>query len=285
MPGFHWLADAYASSIRGLIRLRWALLVVFLAALAGTWMLFQRIPSTFLPVEDQGYFFVVLQLPDGASLERTEAVAKKSEEVLRSLPGVTTVGSVVGFSFLSFANQSNAGVQFVILKPWDERGPGESATALREKAQQMLFQIPDAMVLAFDPPSIQGLGATGGFEFQVEDLTGRGAVALDQATQALDRRGAQAAGGQPVRALHHLLAPRRRSSSTTSTATRRSCSASTCRTSSTRCRSISARSTSTISTCSAARSASRCRPIRRRAPRPLTSRASMCATPRARWCR
>jgi hydrophobe/amphiphile efflux-1 (HAE1) family protein len=183
--GFHWLAEAYAGSIRGLIRLRWALLVVFVAALAGTWMLFQRIPSTFLPVEDQGYFFVVLQLPDGASLERTEAVAKKSEEVLRGLPGVTTVGSVVGFSFLSFANQSNAGVQFVILKPWDERGPGESATALREKAQQLLFQIPDAMVLAFDPPSIQGLGATGGFEFQVEDLTGQGAVALDQATQAL----------------------------------------------------------------------------------------------------
>jgi HAE1 family hydrophobic/amphiphilic exporter-1 len=183
--GFHWLADAYAGSIRGLIRLRWALLVVFVAALAGTWTLFQRIPSTFLPVEDQGYFFVVLQLPDGASLERTEAVAKRSEEVLRGLPGVTTVGSVVGFSFLSFANQSNAGVQFVILKPWDERGPGESATALREKAQQLLFQIPDAMVLAFDPPSIQGLGATGGFEFQVEDLTGQGAVALDQATQAL----------------------------------------------------------------------------------------------------
>jgi hydrophobe/amphiphile efflux-1 (HAE1) family protein len=183
--GFHWLADAYAGSIRGLIRLRWALLVVFVAALAGTWMLFQRIPSTFLPVEDQGYFFVVLQLPDGASLERTEAVARKSEEMLRSLPGVTTVGSVVGFSFLSFANQSNAGVQFVILDPWDERGPEEGAVALRERAQQMLFQIPDAMVLAFDPPSIQGLGATGGFEFQVEDLTGQGAVALDQATQAL----------------------------------------------------------------------------------------------------
>ena len=167
------------------IRLRWALFVIFIAALAGTYMLFQRIPSTFLPVEDQGYFFVVLQLPDGASLERTEAVAKKSEEILRSLPGVTSVGSVVGFSFLSFANQSNAGVQFVILKPWDERGPDESATALREKAQQQLFGIPDALVLAFDPPSIQGLGATGGFEFQVEDLTGRGAVALDQATQAL----------------------------------------------------------------------------------------------------
>ncbi|MDW6021493.1 multidrug efflux RND transporter permease subunit [Mesorhizobium sp. BAC0120] len=183
--GFNWLAEVYANSIRGLIRLRWALLVVFVAAIAGIWMLIQRIPSTFLPVEDQGYFFVVLQLPDGASLERTEAVAKKSEEILRTLPGVESVGSVVGFSFLSFANQSNAGVQFAVLKPWNERGPDESATALREKAQHLLFGIPDAMVLAFDPPSIQGLGSTGGFEFQVEDLTGRGSVALDQATQAV----------------------------------------------------------------------------------------------------
>jgi HAE1 family hydrophobic/amphiphilic exporter-1 len=183
--GFDWLSHAYANSIRGLIRLRWALLVVFVAALGAIYVMFERIPSTFLPVEDQGYFFVVLQLPDGASLERTEAVAKKSEEILRGLPGVDTVGSVVGFSFLSFSNQSNAGVQFAVLKPWDERGPDESATALRAKAQQLLIQLPDALVLAFDPPSIQGLGTTGGFEFQVEDLTGRGAVALDQATQAL----------------------------------------------------------------------------------------------------
>lgn len=183
--GFNWLADAYAGAVRGLVRWRLALGVVFVAALGGAYMLFERIPSTFLPVEDQGYFFIVIQLPDGASLERTEAVAKKSEEIMRKLPGVESVGSVVGFSFLSFSSQSNAGVQFAVLKPWNERGPAESATALREMAQQQLIQIPDALVLAFDPPSIQGVGATGGFEFQVEDLTGRGSVALDEATQAL----------------------------------------------------------------------------------------------------
>ncbi|SMH38307.1 efflux RND transporter permease subunit [Mesorhizobium australicum] len=183
--GFHWMSHIYAGSIRTFVRWRWPLLGLFALGLAGTYTLSQRIPSTFLPVEDQGYFFVVLQLPDGASVERTAAVAKKSEEILRSLPGVESVGSVVGFSFLSFANQSNAGVQFAVLKPWDERGPGESATALRTIAQGKLIQIPDALVLAFDPPSIQGLGTTGGFEFQVEDLTGRGAVALDETTQAL----------------------------------------------------------------------------------------------------
>lgn len=183
--GFRWLADAYASSIRGLVRWRFALAIVFVAALGGVYALFERIPSTFLPVEDQGYFFIVIQLPDGASLERTEAVVAKSEEIMRKLPGVESIGSVVGFNFLSFSAQSNSGVQFAVLKPWNERGPGESATALREMAQQQLFQIPDALVFAFDPPSIQGLGATGGFEFQVEDLTGRGSVALDQVTQAL----------------------------------------------------------------------------------------------------
>ena len=183
--GFRWMSNGYANSIKTLVRWRWALLVVFAIGLASTYALSQRIPSTFLPVEDQGYFFVVLQLPDGASVERTAAVAKKSEEILRAMPGVESVGSVVGFSFLSFANQSNAGVQFAVLKPWDERGPDESATALRAIAQGKLIQIPEALVLAFDPPSIQGLGTTGGFEFQVEDLTGRGAVALDEATQAL----------------------------------------------------------------------------------------------------
>lgn len=183
--GFRWMSNAYAGSIRTFVRWRWAFIGLFALALYGTYALSQRIPSTFLPVEDQGYFFVVLQLPDGASVERTAAVAKKSEEILRNLPGVETVGSVVGFSFLTFANQSNAGVQFAVLKPWDERGPGESATELKNIAQGKLIQIPEALVLAFDPPSIQGLGATGGFEFQVEDLTGRGAVALDEATQAL----------------------------------------------------------------------------------------------------
>ena len=183
--GFRRMSDAYAGSIRTFVRWRWALFALFALALAGTYALSQRIPSTFLPVEDQGYFFVVLQLPDGASVERTQAVAKRSEAILRDLPGVESVGSVVGFSFLTFANQSNAGVQFAVLKPWNERGPDESATALRTVAQEKLMQIPEALVLAFDPPSIQGLGTTGGFEFQVEDLTGRGAVALDEATQAL----------------------------------------------------------------------------------------------------
>lgn len=183
--GFHRLSHAYEHSVARLVRWRWALFGLFLIAIGSTYALWQRIPSTFLPVEDQGYFFVVIQLPDGASIERTEAVARQSEKILRDTAGVDFVGSVVGFNFLSFASQSNSAVQFAVLKPWDERPPEQGASALREAVQPLLLQIPDALVLAFDPPSIQGLGATGGFEFQVEDLGGRGSVALNDATQAL----------------------------------------------------------------------------------------------------
>ena len=90
-----------------------------------------RIPSTFLPVEDQGYFFVVIQLPDGASLQRTDAVAKQVRDILQSTPGVDIVGSISGLNFLTNAAQSNSAVEFAILKPWDERPPEQNASTHR----------------------------------------------------------------------------------------------------------------------------------------------------------
>ncbi len=183
--GFEWTARAYARSVRGLVRFRWAMVGLFLATLAGTYAIWERIPTTFLPVEDQGYFFVIIQLPDGASLERTEAVAKQVRDILQDTPGVDIVGAISGFNFLTGAAQSNAAAEFAILKPWNERGPDQHASAIVASVRPRLLQIPDALVFSFDPPSIPGMGATGGFEFQVEDLTGRGAVALNEATQAL----------------------------------------------------------------------------------------------------
>ena len=147
--------------------------------------IWQRIPSTFLPVEDQGYFFVVIQLPDGASLERTDAAAKKVRDILQATPGVDIVGSISGLNFLTNAAQSNSAVEFAILKPWDQRPAELSASRIVAEVRPKLLAIPDAIALSFDPPSIPGLGATGGFEFEVEDLNGRGAFALNEATQAL----------------------------------------------------------------------------------------------------
>jgi HAE1 family hydrophobic/amphiphilic exporter-1 len=183
--GFERLQNAYAQLVRRLIRLRWAMLALFAASIAGTFVVWRTIPSTFLPVEDQGYFFVVVQLPDGASLERTDAVAKKVRDVLQSTPGVEIVGSISGLNFLTNAAQSNSAVEFAILKPWDERPPEQNASRIVAEVRPKLLSIPDAIALSFDPPSIPGLGATGGFEFQVEDLTGRGAQALNDVTQAL----------------------------------------------------------------------------------------------------
>ncbi|GLS23341.1 multidrug efflux RND transporter permease subunit [Labrys miyagiensis] len=183
--GFEAISHWYASMVRGFIRFRWAMLALFVAGLAGTYVLSARIATTFLPVEDQGYFFAVIQLPDGASLERTDAVAKQARAILQSTPGVQIVGSISGLNFLTGAAQSNSAVEFAILKPWEERGKGQSASEIVNAVRPKLLGMPDAFALSFDPPSIPGLGTTGGFEFQVEDLTGKGAIALNDATQAL----------------------------------------------------------------------------------------------------
>ena len=183
--GFERLSHGYARFVRTLILWRWAVLGVFALGLVATYAVWQRIPSTFLPVEDQGYFFVVVQLPDGASLQRTDAVARQVRDILQDTPGVEIVGSISGLNFLTSAAQSNSAVEFAILKPWDERGPGQSASEIVAAVRPILLGIPDAIALSFDPPSIPGLGATGGFEFQVEDLTGRGSTALNEATQAV----------------------------------------------------------------------------------------------------
>ncbi|KAB0677169.1 efflux RND transporter permease subunit [Aureimonas leprariae] len=182
---FDWSANAYARLVGGLIRVRYLVLLLFVVTLGGTYMIWSKIPSTFLPVEDQGYFFVVVQLPDGASLERTDKVAAKVKETLQAHPGVDIVGSISGLNFLTNAAQSNSAVEFVILKPWDERGPDLQASKIVAEMGAKLIQMPEAIVLAFDPPSIPGLGATGGFEFQVEDLAGRGSAALNDAVQAV----------------------------------------------------------------------------------------------------
>ncbi|WP_051228714.1 efflux RND transporter permease subunit [Pleomorphomonas oryzae] len=182
---FHWMSHAYASSVGFLVKLRYVVLALFVVAIGTTYWLWNRIPSTFLPVEDQGYFFVVVQLPDGASLERTNRVAEQVRDILEKTPGVDIVGAISGLNFLTSAAQSNSAVEFAILKPWEERGPEQNASKIVEEVRPKLLGIPDAFALSFDPPSIPGLGATGGFEFQVKDLTGQGSQALNDATQAL----------------------------------------------------------------------------------------------------
>ena len=183
--GFEALSHGYSRMVGLFIRLRWGLLAIFAVMLFGTYSLWERLPSTFLPVEDQGYFFVVIQGPDGASLERTDAVAAQIRDILKKEAGVEIVGSISGLNFLTNAAQSNSAVEFAILKPWDERPLSQQASKIVAAVRPKLLGVAGAFALSFDPPSIPGLGATGGFEFEVEDLAGHGSAALNDATQAL----------------------------------------------------------------------------------------------------
>ncbi|MGU7773040.1 efflux RND transporter permease subunit [Burkholderia sp. MR1-5-21] len=182
--GFDWARQRYAGSVRRLIGARWVALALFAGGLGVTWLLYSTIPHAFLPVEDPGYFYVITQLPNGASLQRTEAVIDKTRAILRATPGVANVLSISGLNFVTRATASNSAAQFVILKPWDERGDRQSVAKLIAAVQPKLARIPEAVSLALNPPTISGLGTFGGFDFEIEDLTGRGSVALDDATRA-----------------------------------------------------------------------------------------------------
>jgi HAE1 family hydrophobic/amphiphilic exporter-1 len=183
--GFIYATQAYANLIRHVIAVRWAALAMFVGGLVLTYGIYSRIPAGFLPVEDQGYFFAVIQLPDGASLQRTDAAAEKVRAILAAQDGVKDVIPVTGTNFLTGANQSNSAVEFALLKPWNERGAALTASRIVNMVRPKLLGLPDAIALSFDPPSIPGIATTGGFEFQIEDLTGRGAQALSDATQAV----------------------------------------------------------------------------------------------------
>ena len=187
--GFRRLALAYESSVRSTARVWPLMLLLFAGTIVGTIYLLNGRPSAFLPDEDQGYFFTVINGPDGASTERTQDVALKAADILGKQAEVEATFAIAGYNFLTGTTQSNSGVVFAALKPWAQRkDPNSSAVAVVNRVRGMLFAIPDAFVLALNAPPVQGLSATGGFEFVVQDVSGVGAQALADATNALIQR-------------------------------------------------------------------------------------------------
>src|SRR5204862_1470242 len=146
------------------------LLLVVVALAAGFFG--SRLPTGLLPEEDQGYFFMNVQLPTAASLQRTDDVAKKIEAILKETPGVQTYNTIVGFSLLSIANLTYNAFYFVTLKPWDERGSGLTAAAIIQNLNKRLAGLPEAQAFAFSPPAIPGIGTAGGVTFMLEDRSG-----------------------------------------------------------------------------------------------------------------
>ncbi|HTC94704.1 MAG TPA: multidrug efflux RND transporter permease subunit [Terriglobales bacterium] len=151
-------------------------LVLVLLAVCGLAGIFfgTRLPSSFLPDEDQGYLYIDMHLPNAASLERTSAAAKQVEQVLANTPGVEYTTSVVGFSLLSFTRTSYGAFFWVSLKPWDERKSRiEQYQAIKTRLNQELRRLPAGTVFSFSPPAIPGVGASGGVTFVLEDRAGK----------------------------------------------------------------------------------------------------------------
>jgi len=171
---FERATNGYVRLSGALIRKAVVSLVILAAFLAGAGFISSRVPSSFLPDEDQGYFFLNVQLPNAASLQRTDAAVKKIEQVLAHEPGVEYSTSVVGFSLLSFVRTSYNAFVFVTLKPWDERTKREEQyRQIEAHLNQELSQLPDGIAFDFSPPSIPGVGNAGGFTFILEDRSGK----------------------------------------------------------------------------------------------------------------
>jgi hydrophobe/amphiphile efflux-1 (HAE1) family protein len=174
LAGIDKVRDGYASVVMRLVRVSLLSLLVLAAGGAGIFLLGRITPGGFLPEEDQGAIFTVVQLPDGASVERTRAVVQQVENLIRPMPQVEAVLSIVGFSLLDGGNQPNAAFIVTRLKPFDQRiGAANGVQAVLGHIFSAAQQIRSAIVFPFNLPPIIGLSTSGGFEYQLENLEGR----------------------------------------------------------------------------------------------------------------
>jgi HAE1 family hydrophobic/amphiphilic exporter-1 len=167
-----WMGRTYAKSIHVALRLRYLLLVIFVVGLAGTVLMYKRVPTGFLPQEDQGYLMVIVQAPPGSSLGYTNDLADRASAIIAQDPDVEGAFEVMGFSFSGAA--SNQGLMFVATKPADQRrAPGHSAgdivARLSPKLQMLMFMPNGGLAAMIQPPAVQGVGSFGGFQFMLQD--------------------------------------------------------------------------------------------------------------------
>ena len=164
------MTRGYQALLHHFLDYKFVMALVFLIGLGLTYVVFTRVPTGFVPDEDQGYFIIVIQAPSGASLEYTKAIGKQIAGMLANVPEAEGTFSIAGFSFAGAA--ANQGLIFVPLKPYSQRkGEQHSAPAIVHRVRPMLFGVQGAIVFATLPPAIQGLGQFGGFQFEVQDQT------------------------------------------------------------------------------------------------------------------
>ncbi len=184
--GIDWVRDRYTAAVARLIRVGVLAVVLVGVFAAGVYGLSLRTPTGFLPEEDQGAFFIAVQLPDGASVTRTRGVVERVEAIAKGIPQIQNVLSIVGFSLLDGGNQSNAAFVVVRLKPFaDRKAAGDKVQALIGRVFGGVQGIRSAVIFPFNLPPIIGLSTGGGFEYQLQNLEGREPVEMGSVLQGL----------------------------------------------------------------------------------------------------
>jgi HAE1 family hydrophobic/amphiphilic exporter-1 len=181
-----WIRDGYVSIVRRLVRVAVFGVVAVVAVAAASFGLFKITPQGFLPAEDQGAFFAAMRLPEGASVNRTEEIVAQVEDIVRAMPGVQGVVSVVGLNFIDYVASPNSAFFIVRLKPYEERtAPEQKVDAIIAVLRPQLAAVQGAIVFPFNLPPILGLGSTGGFQYVLEALQGQSAADLASVSRAL----------------------------------------------------------------------------------------------------
>lgn len=170
--GFAATSNKYKASIKFLVRRKWIALAGLVVVALTTGLLIQRTPTSFIPTEDQGFIVYSVNLPPGASLDRTQKVMDKINVLLKEVEAVERIGAVTGLNIVANANSSNYAVGFIRMKPHGERGPVNSVEEVMGVINQKLSVVKEASVFLFVFPTVQGFGNTSGFEFIVQDRTG-----------------------------------------------------------------------------------------------------------------
>jgi len=179
---FEALASGYAKSVSVLAKVWLLVLMAFAGLCALAYLAFTAVPIGFVPEEDQGYVLIIAQLPEGASIERTKKVVAEMRDIAMDTPGVADVLEVAGYNIVDALKQPFQGMAFVILKPFAERTiPETQVKGVMASLRSKFAQIPGARVLVANAPSIPGLGQTGGFTYQIQDLNAQGVDALAEA--------------------------------------------------------------------------------------------------------
>jgi hydrophobe/amphiphile efflux-1 (HAE1) family protein len=181
---FARVTGGYAGAVDRVLGRPRAWLAAFAVVIVLGGVLWQRVPRAFIPTEDKGYFAIAVQLPDGASLQRTTAVVQRVEGFLRAEPAVRNIVALAGFDILSRASQPNSATIFVNAKPWGERDRNSSIDAITMRLNGKLFGMRDAIGFAFNLPEIIGLGATAGVEANIQNRSGQNVQDFSRAVQS-----------------------------------------------------------------------------------------------------